>query len=915
MSSCWQLLEIEPINDEQVIRKAYRKLLPKYHPETDPEGFRKLREAYEEALKLATTNQLITEQQQQPVDQKQIITEEILASYKALLADSSRRLTPEAWHSWIDEVLNQQPLAIIEHVYWPLLWEILNVYIHSHQCINILINRLNWQSRLLDLDTVTARDVSERLKQFSKPDLFDYSCLSHLPFEVQQDVIWYFVTCNIIANNEPPHVLYKFLNNHCTIYIPSEPSLLKLITQWLCFAGISSSNWTHYIEQQLSITTDPQEIIDWQYWQATQYDLSEQYKRAYPLWLNLANKLPQAEEMAINYCHRFSVDYLPLLILALNKPLTERTNWILTTKTAFSSLRLASIYNYATLPIAQDFINDHLETDNIKFTYSILRKNHNDLAVYKLYYYAWILKYGDESLLQLILHERSDGEMPIHLFILEQFKQQATQLLALFANDPTISAVKDCLFNENKEAHNTLKALNLNNPQTKNLIDLWLNRLRWYEVNPLATLKKYGYFSDIPEGFINSYLFFLHIIECYQMQWLKPADIGPDNNSSQNIWLWQQLTLFIINLLSPSNNNLLINHKSWLHTLPANNNHWVDEYIRAMQELSNQTNTDKWKEKLLDWLTPGSDTSSLLLIYQFSCQQYFELSPLQQNTSLLFISLQYQYAYYLLKKELPEELILLCIALQDLPQLKDHQRQQVINIANDLVARSYLAESIYKLRENNSPKLKEHSFLRLKSTDSRQFIDFWIQLARNKKALSTAQISYLNKLRNNINDSILSRLTAETLLSYKKPNIFTKLSLALTPSSDLDVDNDIENTADNFKNRFLKLLSARGRIGRVEYMGQLVLLFLLAAFCFVLVMLLISISDGFFSEFYIATAIIICGFRFYVITTRRLHDIGRSTSFFLLFIIIALITRGLAILALILIPGQATQNEYGPPPK
>ena len=44
----WQRLGLPDGGDAQAVRKAYRGLLRLHRPETDPEGFRKLREAYEE---------------------------------------------------------------------------------------------------------------------------------------------------------------------------------------------------------------------------------------------------------------------------------------------------------------------------------------------------------------------------------------------------------------------------------------------------------------------------------------------------------------------------------------------------------------------------------------------------------------------------------------------------------------------------------------------------------------------------------------------------------------------------------------------------------------------------------------------------------------------------------------------------
>ena len=49
----FQILQIEQTNDEDAIRAAYRERLKGVNPEDDPEGFKRLRQAYEEALRLA----------------------------------------------------------------------------------------------------------------------------------------------------------------------------------------------------------------------------------------------------------------------------------------------------------------------------------------------------------------------------------------------------------------------------------------------------------------------------------------------------------------------------------------------------------------------------------------------------------------------------------------------------------------------------------------------------------------------------------------------------------------------------------------------------------------------------------------------------------------------------------------------
>src|SRR5580700_8475682 len=47
MTTPWEVLGIAPQADEQQIRRAYARLLKAHRPDQDPEGFRRVRDAYE----------------------------------------------------------------------------------------------------------------------------------------------------------------------------------------------------------------------------------------------------------------------------------------------------------------------------------------------------------------------------------------------------------------------------------------------------------------------------------------------------------------------------------------------------------------------------------------------------------------------------------------------------------------------------------------------------------------------------------------------------------------------------------------------------------------------------------------------------------------------------------------------------
>lgn len=55
--SIWEILGVEQTYDTSVIRRAYAKQLKIHHPEDDPQGYQRLREAYDRAMKLAKQHQ------------------------------------------------------------------------------------------------------------------------------------------------------------------------------------------------------------------------------------------------------------------------------------------------------------------------------------------------------------------------------------------------------------------------------------------------------------------------------------------------------------------------------------------------------------------------------------------------------------------------------------------------------------------------------------------------------------------------------------------------------------------------------------------------------------------------------------------------------------------------------------------
>lgn len=102
----FEILEIAVTKDENLIKKAYRSKLVTVNPEDNPEGFRRLREAYELALKFAALQEdLAVEKADDPVS---LYLERLNDIYRSL----SRRLDTAEWKALLkDELLDDLDLG------------------------------------------------------------------------------------------------------------------------------------------------------------------------------------------------------------------------------------------------------------------------------------------------------------------------------------------------------------------------------------------------------------------------------------------------------------------------------------------------------------------------------------------------------------------------------------------------------------------------------------------------------------------------------------------------------------------------------------------------------------------------------------------------------------------------------------
>ena len=95
----WHILGIESTKDEAEIKRAYLEKLPQFHPEEDQEGFRRLREAYEEALRSL---------KQEDETEDDTPSGQVIQACSEIYEDFGRRVKPEVWQEILDQDICQQ---------------------------------------------------------------------------------------------------------------------------------------------------------------------------------------------------------------------------------------------------------------------------------------------------------------------------------------------------------------------------------------------------------------------------------------------------------------------------------------------------------------------------------------------------------------------------------------------------------------------------------------------------------------------------------------------------------------------------------------------------------------------------------------------------------------------------------------
>ncbi|VEA08454.1 DnaJ domain protein [Salmonella enterica subsp. enterica serovar Sanjuan] len=172
--------------------------------ESDPQGFKRLRQAYEEAQHWAAS----------PAED--VKTEEVATNMKYWWRSGNcwhqtrDRFQPSAWQKFIQQ-LNQCSMDEIDKLRWQLCDIAMKTETISLSCLALLAQRLNWQPQEAD-DDAEGEELEAFLETVKRGDAFDLLSLAKLPLVVQDQTDAYFFKLEHIWRFYPEHLptLYRF---------------------------------------------------------------------------------------------------------------------------------------------------------------------------------------------------------------------------------------------------------------------------------------------------------------------------------------------------------------------------------------------------------------------------------------------------------------------------------------------------------------------------------------------------------------------------------------------------------------------------------------------------------------------------------------------------------------------------------
>lgn len=455
----WQLLGIDKTIDITEIRNAYRAKLPQYHPETDPVGFKALREAYELAMQYAKSPEETDEQSNQEQEEVSITEEErqvkeICDNYQALLDDPARCNDVDEWQKFIASFFDY-PMSVLDIAKWKMLDISYDTLTISLTCVKILAENLRWRQQVKDHYPDKIEMYENFFDHIERGDFFDYNCLPKNNKAVQNETINYVRNAQWIFWDKPYKELNKYFSIHTVIYLPNNQELMEDLANWHSFAKVKNKSLLEYALTRIA-NSNQDEANQWKVVAAIQYSLLGDKENAFQFWVELYH-LPQYQEQAtiwlIEWCTKNHQNYLPLLLLALNQSYclpAETDNKYLYAIPQLTTSTNSRLFKLKIEDYPEEIANVIRWATDINWNYRqvLYTLLHDDgtSSFYRLYRHAIMLRHGNETLLHAILNDHFEDQF--EQFILQNLQRQAKQHLEWLTKLSPVQEFKTWLYHD-----------------------------------------------------------------------------------------------------------------------------------------------------------------------------------------------------------------------------------------------------------------------------------------------------------------------------------------------------------------------------------------------------------------------------------------------------------------------------------
>lgn len=164
----WDILGVEETKDKEQLKKAYRDKLKSVNPEDDPEGFMKLRSAYEETVRLAD---MVEEAGDSSKDS------DLLSDIKALYNNYSRRIDAKEWEQLFDKDVFVA-LDSSQDAFDTLIRFLMEKYFVPKDIWKLIVDRFDIKNRFKELVELYPENfIDYMINNSIYDDILDYSLL------------------------------------------------------------------------------------------------------------------------------------------------------------------------------------------------------------------------------------------------------------------------------------------------------------------------------------------------------------------------------------------------------------------------------------------------------------------------------------------------------------------------------------------------------------------------------------------------------------------------------------------------------------------------------------------------------------------------------------------------------------------